>query len=137
MLPPGVMKGGAAMSVRVGEACSRFTTDLDAARSSHVALDDYLDELGHDEIGSTDAHELRIAEEIVDLFATVGLDEPQPIALITVAHQMPQKLRACTTGDSRTGGNDRAHDVGDLQILEREEAVTDAVAWTNKEFSDD
>jgi hypothetical protein len=31
MLAPGIMKGGAAMSVRVGEAGSRFTADLDAA----------------------------------------------------------------------------------------------------------
>ena len=45
MLPSGVMKGGAAMSVRVGEAASRFTTDLDAARHTDLTLDDYLDEL--------------------------------------------------------------------------------------------
>lgn len=45
MLPPGVMKGGAAMTIRMGEAASRFTTDLDAARHRDVSLDDYLDEL--------------------------------------------------------------------------------------------
>jgi len=33
MLPPGVVKGGTAMKVRVGEAGSRFTPDLDAAVS--------------------------------------------------------------------------------------------------------
>jgi len=38
MLSPGVMKGGAAMSVRVGEVRSRFTTDLDAARPRTVGL---------------------------------------------------------------------------------------------------
>jgi len=45
MLPSGVMKGGAAISMRVGEAASRFTTDLDAARHTDLTLDDYLNEL--------------------------------------------------------------------------------------------
>lgn len=176
MLPPGVMKGGAAMSVRVGEASSRFTTDLDAARPADLELDDYLDEftrrleagwggftgtleplpparpdgvpeqyvmqpfkirllylgrhwltvpfeLGHDEVGSTNQHELRIAHDIVSLFEAVGLDEPQPIPLLTVEHQIAQKLHACTAVSPRTGGNDRAHDLVDLQILEQEESI--------------
>ena len=176
MLPPGVMKGGAAMSVRVGEANSRFTTDLDAARSDDITLDDYLNEfarrldsgwsgftgtleqlppaqpegvpeqyvmqpfklrllylgrhwltvpfeLGYDEIGSTRRHDLRISPDIVDLFATIGLDEPQPIPLLTVEHQIAQKLHACTSVHHRTGSNDRAHDLVDLQILEQEEPV--------------
>jgi len=176
MLSPGVMKGGAAMSVRVGEAGSRFTTDLDAARPTGIALDDFLDglsrhldngwggftgtleqlaparpdnvpeqyvmqpfkirlaylsrhwlsvpfELGHDEVGSTEHHDLRLAAEIVDLFATIGLDTPQPIPLLTVEHQIAQKLHACTTLDPRTGSNDRAHDLVDLQILEQETTI--------------
>lgn len=45
MLPPGVVKGGTAIKLRVGEARSRFTVDLDAARHADVELDDYLDEL--------------------------------------------------------------------------------------------
>jgi hypothetical protein len=169
MLAPGIMKGGAPMSVRVGEAGSRFTADLDAARPVGIALDSYLDEfarrldegwggftatleqlpparpegvpedyvmqpfkirllylgrhwltvpfeLGHDEINSTEIHDLCIAPDIVDLFATFGLDEPQPIPLLTVEHQIAQKLHACTTLDGRTGKNDRAHDLVDLQI---------------------
>jgi len=32
MLPAGVVKGGTAMKVRVGEQASRFTPDLDASR---------------------------------------------------------------------------------------------------------
>ena len=39
MLPPGVIKGGAAMKLRLGEQGSRFTTDLDFAR--RVALDEF------------------------------------------------------------------------------------------------
>lgn len=43
MLPPGVVKGGTAMKLRVGEAGSRFTPDFDAARSANVTVDDYID----------------------------------------------------------------------------------------------
>jgi len=164
------------MSVRVGEASSRFTTDLDAARPADLTLDDYLDEfgrrldggwggftgnleqlppaepegvpeqyvmqpfkirllylgrhwltvpfeLGHDEIGSTKQPELRIAHDIVSLFEAIGLDEPQPIPLLTTAHQIAQKLHACTMINARTGDNDRAHDLVDLQILEHEESI--------------
>lgn len=46
MLPPGVVKGGTALKLRVGEAGSRFTPDFDAARASSVTLDDYLNDLG-------------------------------------------------------------------------------------------
>lgn len=120
MLPPSVVKGGTAMKLRVGEAGSRFTPDLDASRSADISLDDYLSELGdrlaegwggftgtlivldppqpegvpaeyvmqpfeiklsyegrhrltvpfelgHDEIGSTKTHELRIADDILDI----------------------------------------------------------------------
>src|SRR5690606_19247418 len=45
MLPPGVVKGGTAMKLRIGEASSRFTPDLDAARAAGLSLDDYLDQL--------------------------------------------------------------------------------------------
>jgi hypothetical protein len=176
MLPAGVMKGGAAMSVRVGEAASRFTTDLDAARHTDLTLDDYLDELarrldagwgrfagtleqlpraepegvpeqyvmqpfkirliylgrhwltvpfelGHDEIGNTEQHELRIAHDIMTLFESIGLPEPEPIPLLTVEHQIAQLLHACTSAHRRTGNNDRSHDLVDLQILEHEEPI--------------
>jgi hypothetical protein len=39
-----LIKGGAAVSARSGEASSCFTTDLDAARLGDITLDDYLDE---------------------------------------------------------------------------------------------
>jgi hypothetical protein len=177
MLAPGIMKGGAPMSVRVGEAGSRFTADLDAARPVGIALDSYLDEfarrldegwggftatleqlpparpegvpedyvmqpfkirllylgrhwltvpfeLGHDEINSTEKHDLCIAPDILDLFATIGFDEPQPIPPLTVEHQIAQKLHACTTLDGRTGKNDRAHDLVDLQIRDPGSCLT-------------
>ena len=45
MLPPGVVKGGTAMKLRVGEAASRFTRDVDAARPAGVDIGDYVDDL--------------------------------------------------------------------------------------------
>jgi hypothetical protein len=176
MLPPGVVKGGTAMKLRVGEASSRFTPDLDASRMARVTLEHYLDELagrlavgwggftgtvekldpprpesvpddyvmqpfvirlaytgrhwltvrfelGHDEIGSTERRELHIAPDIVDLFATLGLDEPDPIPLLAVDHQIAQKLHACTAVNPAGGRNDRAHDLVDLQILAQGERL--------------
>ena len=43
MVPDGVVKGGTAMKLRVGEAGSRFTPDFDAARGRTLDLDGYLD----------------------------------------------------------------------------------------------
>ncbi|MDA8367071.1 MAG: nucleotidyl transferase AbiEii/AbiGii toxin family protein [Actinomycetota bacterium] len=176
MLPPSVVKGGTAMKLRVGEAASRFSADLDAARSAELTIDDYLDalaarlaegwggftgeleeldppqpegvpddyimrpfvirlayqgrhwlsvpfELGHDEIGSTQRHELRVADDIVELFDIIGLDTPDPIPVLALNHQIAQKLHACTAINAKTGGNERAHDLVDLQILEQEEHI--------------
>ena len=176
MLPPGVVKGGTAMKLRVGEAGSRFTPDLDVARAASLTLEDYLGELsdrlaegwsgftgtvteldgpqptgvpeeyvmqpfeirlayrsrhwltvpfelGRDEIGSTSRMELRLADDIVELFETLGLDRPAPIPLLAIDHQVAQKLHACTSVNPKTGGNERAHDLVDLQILEQEEEI--------------
>ena len=174
MLPPGVIKGGAAMKIRLGDTETRATRDLDAARAAEVSLNTYLDtleenlaagwggftgtvremegprpvgvpveyimapfhirlsyagyfwfnvsfELGRDEVGSTAEPEIRIAPAIIELFAQLGLPEPSPIPLLPVPHQLAQKLHACTWLD-RGGGNDRAHDLVDLQLLVREES---------------
>ncbi len=176
MLPPGVVKGGTAMKVRVGETGSRFTPDLDASRIRALSLDDYLDrleerlrlgwggftgsitelpppqpddvpadyvmqpfdihldyegkrwltvrfELGRDEVGSTDEIESVLANDIVELFSVVGLPEPQPLPVLSLEHQVVQKLHACTAVNSRTGRNERAHDLVDLQILDQEELI--------------
>ena len=169
MLPPGVVKGGTAMKLRVGEAGSRFTPDFDAARAVNVTVDDYIDdfagrltagwhgftgrivrlepadppdvpaeyvmqpfavklayqsrpwltiefELGHDELGSTTTPTFAMAAELVALFRQFGFPDPAPVAVLAVEHQIAQKLHACTTAN-RHGGNDRAHDLVDLQIL--------------------
>lgn len=176
MLPPGVVKGGTAMKIRVGEAASRFTPDLDAARPADLSLKDYLEqlsdnlrsgwggftgtveernppqpvgvpaeyitqpfaiklsfmgrhwltvtfELGRDEIGSTRNPEWRMADDIKMLFADLGLAEPGPIPLLAIEHQIAQKLHACTAVDVKTGRNERAHDLVDLQIIVAEEPI--------------
>lgn len=181
MLPPGVVKGGTAMKLRVGEAASRFTRDVDAARPAGVDIGDYVDdladrleagwggftgtveqipgprpdgvpddyvmvpfrvrlayqdsqwlsvtfELGHDEIGSTADSQPRVAPEIVDMFSVLGLEEPQPVPLLAAEHQIAQKLHACTSVNPDTGGNERAHDLVDLQILCEEEDIDFAAA---------
>jgi hypothetical protein len=150
MLPPGVVKGGTAMKLRVGEAASRFTPDLDVSRSATTTINDYLDELaalldsgwggfsgtveeleaaqpqgvpdeyvmqpflirvgyrgrhwltvpfelGRDEIGSTEHHDRRLADDIVEIFHALGLDTPEPIPVLALEHQIAQKLHACTS----------------------------------------
>ena len=169
MLPPGVVKGGTALKLRVGEAGSRFTPDFDAARAANLTVDDFIDdfgrrlatgwngftgrivrldpadppgipddyvmqpfelklsyrnqawlsvefELGHDEIGSTKNPTFALAQELMELFDQLGLPSPAAVALLSTEHQIAQKLHACTT-PNRHGGNERAHDVVDLQIL--------------------
>lgn len=176
MLPAGVVKGGTAMKLRMGEANSRFTPDLDAARSANLSLAAYLRELedrltggwgsftgtiqampppqpkgvptdyimrpfeirlsykgrhwlsvtfelGRDEVGSTLGYDLRIAADIVALFGELGLQRPEPIPVLAVDHQIAQKLHACTSVNPRTGKNERAHDLVDIQILIEEEEV--------------
>ncbi|MCI4361412.1 MAG: nucleotidyl transferase AbiEii/AbiGii toxin family protein, partial [Thermoplasmata archaeon] len=174
--------------LRVGEAGSRFTPDLDVARSANLTLEDYVTqlgdrlaegwsgftgtvleldspqpeavpedyvmqpfevrlayrsrhwltvpfELGRDEVGSTHRHELRIAGDIVGLFEALGLGRPAPVPVpvLAVDHQVAQKLHACTAVNPRTGRNERAHDLVDLQILDQDEKIDPgAVAVTGE-----
>ena len=80
-------------------------------------------ELGHDEIGSTKVRDLRIAADIVEMFDILGLDSPRPLPLLSVPHQVAQKLHACTAVNPKTSRNDRAHDLVDLQLLDQEEII--------------
>ncbi|HQZ33428.1 MAG TPA: nucleotidyl transferase AbiEii/AbiGii toxin family protein [Ilumatobacteraceae bacterium] len=90
-------------------------------------------EIGHDEIGSTKHHDLRIADDLITLFESLGLETPAPIPVLALDHQIAQKLHACTYVNPKTGQNDRAHDLVDLQILEQEETIDmAAVAATAK-----
>ena len=53
----------------------------------------------------------------------IGLDDPAPIPLLALDHQIAQKLHACTSVHAATGGNERAHDLVDLQVLAEEEDI--------------
>ncbi|CDK01074.1 conserved hypothetical protein [Microbacterium sp. C448] len=73
-------------------------------------------ELGHNEIGDADEPETALADDLADLFQSVGLPRPEPVSVMRSDHQIAQKLHAATATDS-----ERAHDLIDLQLLEREE----------------
>ena len=69
-------------------------------------------ELGHDELGCTDAPEIEIAADVIGIFVRIGLPTPAALPLMARHHQVVQKLHACTAP-----GNDRARDLVDLQLL--------------------
>lgn len=75
-------------------------------------------ELGHDEIGGGSTPELRLSADLAALFTDVGLDAPQPVPVLPVDHQVAQKLHAVSGAKS-----ERAHDLVDLQILDRAEVL--------------
>lgn len=80
-------------------------------------------ELGRDEVDSTEHVEMRLAQDIIDLFDELGLPTPEPLPVLVVEHQVAQKLHACTSVSPKTNRNERAHDLVDLQLLEEEEEV--------------
>lgn len=162
MLPEGAVKGGSAMALRYGSS-TRFTRDLDAARTGQLAafradfeerlregwsgftgrlverkapepsgipasyvmkpFDVKLDyegkpwctvpfELGHNELGDADHPEFALEPSISDMFTSVGLPAPDPVAIMSTDHQIAQKIHASTAS-----GSDRARDLVDLQLL--------------------
>lgn len=169
MLPAGVVKGGAAIKLRVGDGSSRLTTDLDAAIAATHTVESYIAELsdhtstgwngftarivdrdpadpqavpveyvmrpfdvklsyngqsfatvrlelGHDEVGSTERPLMVMDADIAEVIERLGLPTPELVPVLAVEHQIAQKLHACTTPD-RHGGNQRAHDLVDIQVL--------------------
>jgi hypothetical protein len=72
-------------------------------------------EVGHDEIGDTDEPELHLANDLTQAFTALGLPVPRPVPVLSVDHQIAQKLHACSAPNS-----ERAHDLVDLQLLARD-----------------
>ncbi|MFI2564142.1 nucleotidyl transferase AbiEii/AbiGii toxin family protein [Paenarthrobacter sp. NPDC018779] len=71
-------------------------------------------EVGYDELAATEEPtELELSEEVKEIFAALGLSAPTPVPVLPLHHQISQKLHACTEP-----GNQRAHDLVDLQLLE-------------------
>lgn len=75
-------------------------------------------EVGHNEIGDADNPERLYSEEGAKLFEELGLPNPGRIPLMELPHQIAQKLHAMTSE-----GNERAHDLIDLQIIAQRASV--------------
>ena len=75
-------------------------------------------EVGYDEIGDAQTAEEFIAQEILDVFKNLCLDEPKPIPLMPLTHQVAQKLHGVSEPNSS-----RAHDLVDLQLIFSRDAV--------------
>lgn len=75
-------------------------------------------ELGHNEIGDADMPEYRLATDLAELFTELGFESPHPIPVMRTDHQIAQKLHALSSE-----GSERAHDLVDLQLLEKGEDV--------------
>lgn len=73
-------------------------------------------ELGHNEIGDADEPEYRLAPDLAALFTDLGLEAPKPVPVMRADHQVAQKLHA-VSGE----GSERAHDLVDLQLLDKGE----------------
>jgi nucleotidyltransferase AbiEii toxin of type IV toxin-antitoxin system len=84
-------------------------------------------ELGHSEIGSGDRPVERLGTDIAEIFAGVGLPEPQPVRVMTAEDQIVQKIHACTCPPLEGVPNERAHDLVDIQILAAVEDLDYAV----------
>ena len=163
MLPDGVVKGGSSLMLRYGVDRTRYTRDIDTARS--MEHDEYLAELkkaladgwngftaelvdvappmpdgvpsayimkpydakvkylgrawqtvrievGHNEIGDADDYEEFLPEELAKAFEELDLPRPRPLRVMMLSYQVAQKLHAVSEG-----GNARAHDLIDLQLI--------------------
>lgn len=75
-------------------------------------------DLGHNEIGDADEPDFQLAGDLAALFTDVGLAAPRPVPVMRADHQIAQKLHA-VSGES----SERAHDLVDLQLLEKGEAL--------------
>ena len=75
-------------------------------------------EAGYDEIGDAQVAEEFIADDILDVFKNLCLDEPKPIPLMPLTHQVVQKLHGVSEPNSS-----RAHDLVDLQLIFAHDAV--------------
>ena len=78
-------------------------------------------EISHDEAGSSEeCDRVPPPKEVLEMFRRLGFPNPDPVALITLEHQMAQKLHAVSNPSER---NQRAHDLVDLQVIMKEGKV--------------
>jgi len=71
-------------------------------------------EIGYDELEATtdEPPETEMSEEVLEIFAALGMPRPDPVRVLPLHHQISQKIHACTEP-----GSGRAHDLVDLQLL--------------------
>ncbi|MBC2932936.1 nucleotidyl transferase AbiEii/AbiGii toxin family protein [Nocardioides sp. zg-1228] len=71
-------------------------------------------EIGYDELEATtdEPPETEMSEEVLEIFAALGMPRPDPVRVLPLHHQISQKIHACTER-----GSSRAHDLVDLQLL--------------------
>ena len=75
-------------------------------------------EISHDEAGASDVCDLLPPpKEVCRIFHQLGFPDPAPVALMTLEHQMAQKIHAVSNPSDR---NQRAHDLIDLQVIMKE-----------------
>ena len=75
-------------------------------------------ELGHNELGDADEPEYQLSDDLAQLFTEVGLEVPDPVPVMRTDHQIAQKLHAHSSP-----GSERARDLVDLHLLEKNEAL--------------
>lgn len=75
-------------------------------------------EIGHNEIGDADSHEMTLPEDVAAAFVALGFPKPMAIPVMSLPYQIAQKLHAVSGEDS-----DRAHDMIDLQLIERNSSL--------------
>ena len=74
-------------------------------------------EVASEEVGGLTVHELIDLDPVTTAwFDVLGFEVPGPIPVLPLAHQIAQKLHACTTPDDIGWTNERAHDLIDLQL---------------------
>lgn len=76
-------------------------------------------EVAPEEVGGLSTADAVQVQDAVDWFNELGLPAPQPVPTLPLAHQIAQKLHACTAPDEKSWVNDRAHDLVDLQLAMR------------------
>lgn len=71
-------------------------------------------EIGHNEIGDADEYEEFLPEEIAEVFEKLQFPRPLPLHVMALSYQIAQKLHAVSED-----GSERAHDLIDLQLMEK------------------
>lgn len=69
-------------------------------------------EVGANEVGAADAFDELLSDDVLKIFEGLALPIPRPVPLMTLEHQIAQKLHAVSAPQS-----ERAHDLIDLQII--------------------